>query len=87
MIAQAQLSGKPCPTIVRIDGAPQAGERIVVAVSGTPGSERLIRRAAHIARSGPAELVCVHVLGDADPDGACPAALTQLRRLVHAVGG
>lgn len=87
MTAQAHPSGDPVRAVLRIDGAAQAPERIVVAVSGAPGSERLILRAAHIAHRGPAELLCVHVLRSADPDGAYPAALTDLRRRAHAVGG
>jgi hypothetical protein len=53
MTGQAHPRGDTSRTARRIDGAPEAGERIVVGVSGAPGSERLIRRAARIARSTP----------------------------------
>jgi two-component system sensor histidine kinase KdpD len=64
-----------------------ATERIVVAVSGAPGSERLIRRAAQIAQRGSAELSCVHILVGENADSASASTLTDLRRLAQAVGG
>jgi two-component system, OmpR family, sensor histidine kinase KdpD len=62
-------------------------ERVVVALSGGPESETVLRRAARIARRiGSADLLGVHVLG-LDGDGRRPvSALTGLRRLAEGVG-
>ncbi|MFD6951362.1 histidine kinase [Nocardiopsis sp. TSRI0078] len=63
-------------------------ERVVVALTGGPGGEALIRRAARIAgRSRGADLMAVHVsLGDG-PVGADPALLARQRMLVEDLGG
>jgi two-component system sensor histidine kinase KdpD len=59
-----------------------AKERIVVAVTGGPESEALLRRGARLAqRSSAADLLAVHVIvedGLAGPDGARVARLQQL---------
>ncbi|WP_159942933.1 MULTISPECIES: DUF4118 domain-containing protein [unclassified Nocardiopsis] len=66
----------------------QARERVVVALTGGPGGEALIRRAARIAgRDRGADLLAVHVsLGDG-PVGADPAQLARQRMLVEDLGG
>jgi two-component system sensor histidine kinase KdpD len=57
-------------------------ERVVVAVTGGPESETMLRRAARIAeRSGSADLLAVHVLRGDGLTGAPVGALAQLRRL------
>ncbi|MGQ0576030.1 MAG: DUF4118 domain-containing protein [Pseudonocardia sp.] len=62
-------------------------ERVVVAVTGGPESETVLRRATRIAkRAGSAELLCVHVLHGDGLAGAAPAALSRLRRLADDVG-
>ncbi|HET7855240.1 MAG TPA: DUF4118 domain-containing protein [Gaiellaceae bacterium] len=62
-------------------------ERIMVALTGSPDGERLIRRAARIAERTKGELVAVHVIPQ---DGlAAPAAalLDRQRELVDQLGG
>lgn len=62
-------------------------ERVVVAVTGGPESETIVRRASRIAaRAGSAELLCVHVLRGDGLAGAPSAALGGIRRLADAVG-
>jgi two-component system, OmpR family, sensor histidine kinase KdpD len=72
----------------------EARERVVVAVTGGPESETVLRRAARIAkRAGGsaggatgADLLCVHVLRSDGLTGAPPASLAALRRLADDVG-
>lgn len=65
----------------------EARERVVVAVTGGPESETLIRRATRIAaRSGGGELLVLHILRGDGLAGAPPAALTRVRRLAEDVG-
>jgi two-component system, OmpR family, sensor histidine kinase KdpD len=62
-------------------------ERVMVALTGSPDGERLIRRAARIAQRTKGELVAVHVIPQ---DGlAAPAAklLERQRQLVAELGG
>ncbi len=62
-------------------------ERVMVALTGSPDGERLIRRAARIAQRTKGELVAVHVIPQ---DGlAAPAAklLERQRKLVAELGG
>ena len=62
-------------------------ERVVVAITGGPESETVMRRAARIAkRSGSAELLALHVLRGDGLAGATAAALVKLRRLAEDVG-
>jgi two-component system sensor histidine kinase KdpD len=70
-----------------IDETWEARERVVVAVTGGPESETVLRRAARIAvRAGAAELLCLHVLRGDGLAGASPAALNKLRSLAEGVG-
>jgi two-component system sensor histidine kinase KdpD len=65
----------------------EARERVVVAVTGGPESETVLRRAARIAkRAGSADLLCVHVLRGDGLAGAPPASLAALRKLADDVG-
>ncbi|HZZ46308.1 MAG TPA: DUF4118 domain-containing protein [Pseudonocardia sp.] len=65
----------------------EARERVMVAVTGGPESETVVRRAARIAkRAGSAELLCVHVLRSDGLAGAPPTALARLRKLADDVG-
>lgn len=59
-------------------------ERVVVGITGAPGSEVVVRRAARIAERSRAELVGVHVRSDTD---FLPAALLEHRALLEQVGG
>jgi two-component system, OmpR family, sensor histidine kinase KdpD len=62
-------------------------ERVVVALTGGPESETVLRRAARIAeRSGSAELFAVHVLRGDGLVGAPVGALAGLRRLAEDLG-
>ncbi len=71
-----------------IDATWPTRERIVVAVTGGPESETLVRRAARIAqRASGGELLALHVLrGDGLADVA-PGSLVRLRTLVESMGG
>ncbi len=66
----------------------EARERVVVALTGGPEGETLLRRGARVAaRSGSGELLAVHV---ASQDGlleADPASLAAQRKLVEELGG
>jgi two-component system sensor histidine kinase KdpD len=62
-------------------------ERVVVALTGAPGTEALIRRAARIARRAHGELLGVHVRADEgllEPPGA---TVEERRRLLEELGG
>ena len=62
-------------------------ERVVVALTGGPESETVLRRAARIAeRTGSAELFAVHVLRGDGLAGAPVGAVAGLRRLAENVG-
>ncbi|HEV7865020.1 MAG TPA: ATP-binding protein [Acidimicrobiia bacterium] len=73
-------------------------ERVVVALSGAPGTEALIRRAARLAQRAHGELLGVHVLsqeglsgpggpGDSGDSGGGGSPLDGHRRLLVAMGG
>lgn len=62
-------------------------ERIVVAVTGAPGTEALIRRAARIAGRAHGELLGVHVRGEEGPLDEPSPALEEHRRLLEEMGG
>jgi len=60
-------------------------ERIMVAVTGAPGNEAVVRRAARMARRSKGDLLAVHVASvDGSGDGA---SLSVVKRLVADVGG
>jgi len=61
-------------------------ERIMVAVTGAPGSGALLRRAARIASRARAELDVVHVVADDGTRQEDPAHTESLRRLASDVG-
>jgi two-component system sensor histidine kinase KdpD len=61
-------------------------ERVVVALTGGPESETVLRRAARIAGRSHAELSAVHVLRGDGLAGAPVGALAGLRRLADDVG-
>ncbi|GAB7042331.1 MULTISPECIES: DUF4118 domain-containing protein [Catenuloplanes] len=63
-------------------------ERVLVALTGGPEGETLIRRAARIAdRTKGAELLAVHVSRNDGLAGVDPALLARQRVLVESVGG
>jgi two-component system, OmpR family, sensor histidine kinase KdpD len=66
----------------------EARERVVVALTGGPEGDTLIRRAARIAaRSTGGDLLAVHVTRSDGLTGADPAALAGQRRLAESLGG
>ena len=65
-----------------------ARERVVVALTGGPEGETLIRRGARIAgRTAGRELLAVHVARSDGLTGASPDALARQRVLVESLGG
>ena len=71
-----------------IEGTWETRERVVVAVTGGPEGETLIRRAARIAaRSAGGDLLAVHVTRSDGLTGASPAELATQRQLVETLGG
>ncbi|MFF4738214.1 ATP-binding protein [Streptomyces sp. NPDC001262] len=71
-----------------IGGVWETRERVVVALTGGPEGETLIRRAARIAaRSAGGDLLAVHVARSDGLVGASPAALARQRQLVETLGG
>ncbi|MDL4817568.1 DUF4118 domain-containing protein [Actinomadura opuntiae] len=66
----------------------EARERVVVALTGGPEGDTLIRRAARIAdRTKGADLLAVHVTRGDGLAGAGPAPLAHQRNLVEGLGG
>ena len=71
-----------------IDTKWEARERVVVALTGGPEGETLIRRAARIAdRARGADLLAVHVTRSDGLAGADPALLAKQRVLLENLGG
>jgi len=66
----------------------EARERVVVALTGGPEGDTLIRRAARVAaRASGGELLAVHITKSDGLTGANPANLARQRRLVESLGG
>uniref|UniRef100_A0AAU2VFN9 histidine kinase n=1 Tax=Streptomyces sp. NBC_00003 TaxID=2903608 RepID=A0AAU2VFN9_9ACTN len=72
-----------------IDRVWETRERVVVALTGGPEGETLIRRAARIVdRSAGGDLLAVHIArSDGLAGGASPTALARQRTLVENLGG
>ncbi|WP_329564893.1 sensor histidine kinase KdpD [Kitasatospora sp. NBC_01266] len=71
-----------------IDRVWETRERVVVALTGGPEGETLIRRAARIAdRTAAGQVLAVHVTRSDGLAGASPGALANQRRLVETLGG
>jgi two-component system sensor histidine kinase KdpD len=71
-----------------IQGTWEARERVVVALTGGPEGDTLIRRAARIAaRLSGGDLLAVHVSRSDGLTGADPGALAGQRRLAESLGG
>ena len=72
-----------------IGGVWETRERVVVALTGGPEGETLIRRAARIAaRSAHGELLAVHIVrSDGLAGGTSHSALARQRHLVETLGG
>ncbi|MFB9837187.1 universal stress protein, partial [Actinoallomurus acaciae] len=72
----------------RISQKWEARERVVVALTGGPEGDTLIRRAARIAdRAKGSDLFAVHVTAGDGLTGASPAELVRQRALVESLGG
>ncbi len=66
----------------------EARERVVVALTGGPEGDTLIRRAARVAaRTKGADLLAVHVARNDGLSGGSPANLERQRSLVESLGG
>ena len=71
-----------------IHGTWETRERVVVALTGGPEGDTLIRRAARIAaRSTGGDLLAVHVAQSDGLTGADPSALGRQRQLAESLGG
>jgi len=71
-----------------IDAVWETRERVVVALTGGPEGETLVRRAARVARrNGDGVLLAVHVLRSDGLAGASPDTLRAQRALVESLGG
>jgi two-component system sensor histidine kinase KdpD len=71
-----------------IAGVWETRERVVVALTGGPEGETLVRRASRIAaRAAGGDLLAVHVARSDGLADANPAALAAQRRLVESLGG
>ncbi|MFK0402455.1 ATP-binding protein [Microbacterium sp. NPDC090225] len=71
-----------------IEGTWQARERVVVALTGGPEGETLLRRGARIAaRSAGGELLAVHISTQDGLRDSTPGALAAQRALVESLGG
>jgi two-component system sensor histidine kinase KdpD len=71
-----------------IDSTWETRERVVVALTGGPEGDTLVRRAARIAaRNTGADLLAVHVVSADGLTGADPANLSRQRILVESLGG
>src|SRR5205807_1855215 len=62
-------------------------ERVVVALTGAPGTEALIRRAARIAQRAHGELLGVHVQNEEGLAGPSTGLLERHRQLLVEMGG
>ena len=70
-----------------IEGRWETRERVVVAITGAPGNEHVIRRAARMAARSRGELFGVHIRGADGLGGAPGASLAANREILQAVGG
>ncbi|RBY90880.1 ATP-binding protein [Blastococcus sp. TF02A-26] len=70
-----------------IDSVWEARERVVVALTGGPEGETLVRRASRVAQRSGGELIAVHVLAADGLAGASPDELVAQRALVDSLGG
>ena len=69
-----------------LGSGPGSGERVVVALTGAPGGERLVRRAARLAGERQGRLIGVHVASGDERDGGGDD-LDHQREVLAQVGG
>ncbi|RVW04751.1 sensor histidine kinase KdpD [Rhodococcus spongiicola] len=65
----------------------EARERVVVAVTGGPESETLVRRAGRVASKSSADLMVVHVVRGDGREGVHAADMGRVRKLAAGIGG
>ncbi|HWS46488.1 MAG TPA: sensor histidine kinase KdpD [Acidimicrobiia bacterium] len=70
-----------------ITAAWETRERIVVALTGAPGGEHLVRRAARMATRTKGDLLGVHVVASEGLAGPPPGMLDRHRHLLEDLGG
>jgi two-component system sensor histidine kinase KdpD len=70
-----------------ITGSWETRERVVVALTGAPGGEHLVRRAARIGARTKGDLIGVHVRAGEGLAGPPPGALDRHRELLEDLGG
>src|SRR5690606_15816801 len=70
-----------------IEGPWETRERVVVALTGAPSSEHLIRRAARMAMRSKADLLGVHISVGDGLSGVSNELLVEHRRLLEGRGG
>jgi two-component system sensor histidine kinase KdpD len=70
----------------RITDTWEARERVVVAVTGGPETETLVRRASRIAARAGAELLVLHILRGDGLAGVSPSAVSEMRTLAKDLG-
>lgn len=70
-----------------IDSAWEARERVVVALTGAPSGEALIRRAARVAGRARGDLVGVHIRAGDGLASTQPATLDRQREILSDLGG
>jgi two-component system sensor histidine kinase KdpD len=70
-----------------ISAAWETRERVLVALTGAPGGDDLVRRASRMARRAHGDLIGVHVAGEDGLTSSRPALLDAHRRVLEEVGG
>jgi two-component system sensor histidine kinase KdpD len=70
-----------------ISGTWETRERVLVALTGAPGGDHLVRRASRMARRAQGDLLGVHVVGDAGLTRPSPELLERHRALLEELGG
>ncbi|WP_216899949.1 sensor histidine kinase [Nocardia alni] len=70
----------------RITDTWEARERVVVAVTGGPESETIVRRASRIAAKSSADLIVVHIVRGDGLAGVSTQRLNRLRELATGIG-
>jgi two-component system sensor histidine kinase KdpD len=86
-LAVGWLEDHDLPAATSATVARPPGERVVVALTGDPEGEHIVRRAAQIAATTRAELVGLHARLPTRPDEEEPVWLESQRRLLAELGG
>jgi two-component system, OmpR family, sensor histidine kinase KdpD len=70
-----------------ISGTWETRERVLVAITGAPAGDHLIRRAARMARRTQGDLLGIHIVSDDGRTQALSARLSRHREVLEEVGG